>query len=212
MVERRSAEGEIQARETGIGPGLDHLVDEAAQAVGFRARRRAADIDLQFLLTQRRERRGRILIVGALNRHAVELITEIGVVAAADVDRLIPSALTGADLDARNRSEPGVRLRQRSAAAERCRGRLLRSRNGVHVGDGAGPHDVGRGARRNAPDGLQGLACGDVHGRALVREHRDATLRKRVVALLFDRHGIRVGVEGEEVVVSSAVGVDRRCL
>ena len=95
---------------------LDHLIDEAAETgrigIGFAA----AGINLQLLLAERRLGVARIVIERSIDRHAVVLVSNLIVVAAANVDGLIDSDLIGRDVRARHRGNRRVRVVQAAAA------------------------------------------------------------------------------------------------
>ena len=145
----------------------------------LRVGRSGAGVDLQFLLAQRRERGRRILVERALNRHAVELVSELGVVTAADVDRLVDAVLSLRDEHAGNRRDRRVGLIDRAAAAKALNGGLLRRRDRVDVGRRTGFHERRRGACGDTADRLKGRTRGNRDAAMLVGENVDAGERGR---------------------------------
>ncbi len=161
VVEGRPADRQIGIGIARIGSGLDHLIDVAGQTRRVRSRRRAAGIDLHFLIAQRGERGDRREIRLTRRRQTVELVGDLIDVAAANVDALIPALLIRRNGNARRAGDSTVRLTERARTGER-RGRLLPG--GVDREDVAGNarmHERLRRARRRARDGAQRGLHGD---------------------------------------------------
>src|SRR5579872_828017 len=93
VVQHRRSDAQVDHSESRVGAALDHLVDVARDTRGVSIGRGTAGVDLQFLLTQIRQKRLRRVVVGAVDGNAVELPTDLVEVTAADVDGLIPSLL-----------------------------------------------------------------------------------------------------------------------
>ncbi len=88
MVESRGADAPMSITEARIRTGLDDLVDEAAERCRRRAGRRTAGVNLEFLLAEIRERVRVVVIESAVNRNAVELVTDLRIRRATDVEDL----------------------------------------------------------------------------------------------------------------------------
>ena len=89
-----------------------------AKPAGALAGRSAAGINLQFLLTERARRAAGIVVERTVDRNAVELVTDLIVVAAANIDDLIPALLVGRNEGARDGRDRRVGVVQVAAAAD----------------------------------------------------------------------------------------------
>ncbi|BDE05483.1 hypothetical protein WPS_07590 [Vulcanimicrobium alpinum] len=83
------ADPELAAGKAGVGSGADDLVHETGKGGRTGAGGRTAGVDLHRLLAEARKIVARILVEGALNGYAVVLVADLGVVRAANEDRLI---------------------------------------------------------------------------------------------------------------------------
>src|SRR5215469_3911119 len=125
MVERRRSDPKRTGRIPGKRSGFDDLIDEARKALAFGVRRVGTGIDLDLGVTQRGCRAGGIIIERTIDGYAVELVTDLIVVAAADVDRGVIPGLVRNNVRTGNCRNGRIRLIDEAAAAER-RGMLLR--------------------------------------------------------------------------------------
>ncbi len=210
VEERRRAQARVEVEEARIGAGPDHLVDVARETLAVRRRRRAAGIDLQLLLAQRREHGLRGVVVDAVDRDAVELVADLVDVAAADRERLVPALLALLHHRARHRLDRAVRVGQAARPAQAGRGVGRRAADRVDVAGGARLHQVARGARSGRADLGQAARQRAVEGLRLVRLDRDAGQRERLVAAPVDGDRVRVGRERQEAEPAAVVG--RRAL
>ncbi len=206
MVEGRRADSEIGVGVSGIGAGLDDLIDVAGKSRRVRRGRRSAGIDLHFLISQRRQRRNRRQIRLARGRQSVELVGDLIDVAAADVDALVPALLIRGDVDARSAGDRAVGLGERARAVEGGRRLLTRRSNRVDVAGHAGTHQrLGR-SRRRARDRLERALQREGRRRGLIGDDGDARFGLRLVAGLARADGIRVGLKRNERKRAGSVG------
>ena len=208
VIIRRPADPQIDVGEPGIRPGADDLIDEPGEAVCLRIGWRNAGVDLKLLLTERRGRARRVIIEGAINGDAVDLVSDLVVVAAADAERWRGADIT--DLIRQN-EHAGNRRDRRPGAVEVTAAAdggdlvLLRRCDRVHVRDGTG-FDQRRGsAGCNAADRPKDAPRGDVDRTVLVRDHGEARLRDRFVPWLLERERVRVWYQRQEVELSVRV-------
>ena len=118
VIEDRDADAEIRGGVAGKRSGLDHLIDETGESLRLGVGRRRAGVDLQLELPERRERARRIVVERAIDRNAVELVTDLRRVAAAYVHRLQVAVLIRGHVGAGDRRDRRVRAVERAAAAE----------------------------------------------------------------------------------------------
>ncbi len=195
VIKRRSADCNLRRAVSGIRAGFDDLIDVAGKSGRIRGCRRPARVHLNFLLAQRRQRGDRRRVGFTDYRNAVELVRNLIVVSAADVDALIPRLLPRRHRHARRRSNRAIRLIERAGSAKCGCCALLRGVVRKHVARRAGAHEAGAGDAVDFGDGFQRgneqhrNVCG------LIGENRDARLRSRRVSRFLHADCVRVGRE-----------------
>jgi len=149
VVEVGAADPEVDVAKAGIGAALDDLVDVAGQALAFGRGRRCAGVQLKLLLADGGQIARRVVVERPVHRHTVELVPDLVVVAAADIDGLEPARVARRNVCARERCYGGIALVGAAAAAEHCAARLRGRVDRVDVRRRAGLDEIGRRTRRD---------------------------------------------------------------
>ncbi len=114
----RRSDAAVDRCVAGERSGLDDLIDEPRKPAGALAGGAAPGVDLQLLLTERSGRAARIVVKRAIDRYAVELVTDLVEIAAADINDLIPALLIRWDISARDRGDRRIGVVEIATPAE----------------------------------------------------------------------------------------------
>src|SRR5579862_5161273 len=192
VIKGRITNAELARPIAGISTGLENLIDVAGDALRVGACVHAAGVDLNFLAAQAGEHRLGSVVVDAIDRNTVELVSNLIDIAAADLELLPPTLLAGIERNARNRRDRTVRVVETARTAETLSCLLAGSVHRIHVRGLTGFEEIRRCRRRDARDRLERLGHRHVEGLYGVGEDRDARLRLRIVSLFGKRDRVRI--------------------
>ena len=157
MVEDRRADAELSVGRARVRTGANDLIDVSREALAFGVRGVRAGVDLNFGVTERRGRARGIVVERTIDGDAVEFVTDLVEVAAANVDGVVITTLVGDDVGTGDGRDCRVGRVEVSAAAEGRRRVLRRRVDRVDVGGRSGFDQRTGGRGRYATDRFQSL-------------------------------------------------------
>ena len=212
MVEDRRADAELPVSGAWERTGADDLVDVSCKALAFGVRGVRAGVDLNFGISERRGRARGIVVERTVDGNAVEFVTDLVEVAAANVDGVVITTLVGDDVGTGNRRDCRVGGVEVSAAAEGRRRMLRRGVDRVDVGGRSGFHQRTGRRGRYATDRFQSLRQAHPYGLHRVGENDLTRHAFGLILALVGGDRVRVGSKCEETEVAGRVGRCRRGL